>query len=192
MPDSKLLRRRLKTAEGQLLLLALTFLAALVTAVGALCLRSVLFEPYIRHRVAELSPTLREQGRHVATGQAPAESLKELKTAQLAGLYGGLINGIVEDPEDRLADSLFKFHSSDLMDRLTITAAVGSHAQRLKAVELLRISGKDNRSKAAALCLYLSERARRTGDEKIRERAESVLRQFGEHSVDHPAGERDE
>ena len=91
------------------MLLAVTFAGALVLAVGALCFRSVLFEPYIRHRVAELGDDLKERGKKVASGKEPAESLKKLTATQVAGLYGGLINGTLDDDENLLADSLFKF-----------------------------------------------------------------------------------
>lgn len=192
MPDSKAIRRKLKTAEGQLMLLAATFAGALVLAVGTLCFRSVLFEPYIRHRVAELGDDLKERGKKVASGKEPAESLKKLTATQVAGLYGGLINGTLDDDENLLADSLFKFHSPVLMDRLQITAAVGNHNQRLKAVELLKISGKDNRSRAAELCRHHFDRARRTGNTELRKHAEAVLRQFNERPFNDPEGDPDE
>lgn len=192
MPDSKAIRRKLKTAEGQLLLLATTFLGALVMAVGTLCLRSVLFEPYIRHRVEELNDNLKERGEKVASDEQPAESLKKLTVTQVAGLYGELINGTLDDDENLLADSLFKFHSPVLMDKLQITAAVGNHTQRLKAVELLKISGKDNRPRAAELCRHHFDRARRTGNTELREHAEAVLRQFNERPLNDPEGDPDE
>lgn len=174
----KSIRRRLKTARGQLLLLAATFAGALVLAVGALCLKSVLFEPCIRHRVAELSDDLAERGGKVASGEQPAESLKKLTSTQVAALYGGLINGRLDDDGNRLTGSLFEFQSPVLMDRLKITAAVGNPSQRQRAVELLRISGEDNRPRAVELCRHIYDRARRTGDKELGELSESVLREL--------------
>lgn len=184
MPDIKAIRRGLKTAEGQLLLLAATFLGALILAAGTLCLRSVLFEPYIRHRVVELDDDLKQRGADVASGKQPADSLEKLSVTQVAGLYGGLINGVVDDPKNLLAASLFKFHSRVLMDKLQITVAVGNHNQRRRAVELLKISGTDNRSRAAELCRHIVDRARRTGDTELRQLSESVLRQFNDSGGD--------
>lgn len=185
MPDFQSIRRRLKTAEGQLLLLAATLAGALVMAAGTLVARPFLFEPYIRHRVVELPDPLKEIGEQVASGDQPADSLKKLTVTQVAGLYGGLINDTLDDGENRLAESLFKFHSEVFMDRLQTTAAVGNHDQRRRAVELLglstgRLSGKDNRSRATELCRHFVDRARRTGDTELRQASESVLRQFEE------------
>ncbi len=178
MPDSKAIRRKLKTAEGQLLLLATTFLGALVMAVGTLCLRSVLFEPYIRHRVEELNDNLKERGEKVASDEQPAESLKKLTVTQVAGLYGELINGTLDDDENLLADSLFKFHSPVLMDKLQITAAVGNHTQRLKAVELLKTARSYNSPLAAVLFRLHFYRLRRTVNTSLRLHSFSFLRQL--------------
>jgi hypothetical protein len=183
MPDVKTIRRKLKTAEGQLLLLAATFAGALVMAVGTLVARPFLFEPYIRHRVVELPDALKERGEQVASGELAADSLKNLTVAQVAGLYGGLINNSFDDGENRVAESLFKFHSEVLMDRLKTTAAVGNHGQRRRAVELLEMSkdepsGMANRSRAAELCRHIFDRARRTGDTELRQASEAVLRQL--------------
>ena len=183
MPDVKTIRRRLKTAEGQLLLLTATFAGALVMAAGTLVARPFLFEPYIRHHVVELPGPLKEIGERVASGERPADSIKNLTVTQVAGLYGGLINDSLDDGENRLAESLFKFHSEVFMDRLRTTAAVGDHDQRRRAVELLglstgRLSGKGNRSRAAELCRHISDRARRTGDTELRQASEAVLRQL--------------
>ena len=192
MLNEKAIRRNLKTPAGQLKLLALTFTGALVLAVGTLCFRSVLFEPYIRQRVAELNDDLKERGQDVADGEEPGEWLRELTPTQVAGLYGGLINGTVNDDETQLAQALFNYHPLDLMHWLEITAAVGNHKQRLNAVDLLRISGKEYPSRATELCRHHLKQARRTGDAKLQKQAEAVLHHLNQYRVDNFAGDPDE
>lgn len=176
--DYRTFRRHLRTPKGQLILFAVTFTGALCLAVAPLLTRGLLFEPYIRHRVAELSEDLKQRGEDVASGEEPPGSLQKLSPAQIAGLYGALINSEIDDKENRLARTLHEFHSQELMSRLTITVAAGNQSQRRKALNLLSLTDIEDRSRAAMLCRHIEVRAKRTGDNNLHPAALRVLNQL--------------
>ena len=176
------IRRQLKTARGQLLLFGATFCGAIVMAIGALCLKPVLFEPYIRHRLPPLSAPMREFADRVTLETSSDDDFRTLREADVNSLYGGLINGEVEDPDNYIIDGLIQFRPGVVLDRLRITVATGSSNQKLRALRLLERSRAEDRVQAVRLSQVLVDRAIRTGDLQIQQTAESVL--YSLNSVD--------
>ena len=176
MISMKQSRRWLKTARGQLLLFAAVYGGAIVMAVGSLILKPVLFEPYIRHRLPTMSDELKAKVEAIASGTASADQLEGLSSNSLTAAYGGLINNEFSDPEGRVISGLVRFRSEEVLGRLQTTVATGTVDQRQQAIRLLKASRSADRSQAIRLTRSLFDRALRTGDQEIRQAAESALR----------------
>ncbi len=170
------IRRRLKTARGQLLLFGMVYCGAIVMAFGSLILKTVLFEPYVRHRLPPLGADLKADIEAIATGAESVDEIRELSTDNVAMMYGGLINAEFSDPSGRVISGLVRFRSEELLDRLQTTVATGTADQKLQALRLLEALDSVNRIEAIRLTRILLDRALRTGDREIRDASESALR----------------
>ena len=172
-------------------MLAVVFAGALVLAVTALFLKEIFFRGYIRHRTVALNDSVQELAEDLAEGTRPASEIEDVDEMSVRALYGALIDATVNDPEKRLTAALVKFHERRVLGRLRITVAAGSREQRFRAIQLLVGQDLEDDDIVLDLCRAAGKRARRQGDTKLRELAESVAASLELHSQE-PVGEHPE
>lgn len=189
--DWKQKKIELRSARGQLLLLAGTFAGALVLAVAALFVKEVFFRGFVRHRTVVLTEQQKELAEGVVTGRLAGSEIEDMDDLSVRALYGALIDATVNDPEKRLTSALVKFHERKFVSRLRITLAAGSREQRFRAIQLLVDQDLVGDKVIMELCREAGLRARRHGDEVLRELAESVVA-FGESHPRKPVDEEPE
>lgn len=177
MPNEKRRQRRLfiRSARGQLAMLGVVFAGALVLAVTALFLKEIFFRGYIRHRTVPLTEFLKHVAAGVADGSRNESEIEDMDEVSVRALYGALIDATVNDPEKRLTAALLKFHQRRVLGRLRITVAAGSREQRFRAIQLLVDRNFEDDEIVLELCRAAGMQARRQGDTKLRELAESVV-----------------
>jgi hypothetical protein len=171
----RLNRLWLRSVPGQLTLLGVTYVGAVVLAVAALCLRSLLFEPYIRetYQTAErLGPLVRA----VARGDATREQLQQLDRENAGLLYDAWLSDAELDPQGRLARRLFADHGPSIMERLRRTLVVGNAAQRARALQMLGFLAEPSlRPEALELVRYARQKAERRGETELERQAAALL-----------------
>jgi hypothetical protein len=198
----KVNRVALRSIHGQLILLGGTFLGAIVLAVAALCLRSVLFEPYIREKFPPLPESLETILDDVAKGRRDSDALataiearvKRLSDPErprapdeasargqvLTEVYGAWIDAPDFDPAGRLARPFFSEYGRFIIERVRQTQVVGNERQRLRALDLLRYAPfAEVRAEARQLCDYARQRAQRRNEAALGQHAQEVLHQLG-------------
>jgi hypothetical protein len=165
----------LRSAPGQLTLLAILYGGAVLLAVAALCLRSVAFEPFIRERVPPLPERLAELARTVA--EAPGgKELPPLSGEDVDLLVGAWIDEPDLDPQGHLAEDLLARRGAAVLEHVRRTLVVGDPPQRARAVALLgRVTTEELKPQALALCRYARRRAEARGDSDLAAQASATL-----------------
>jgi hypothetical protein len=163
-------RAYLRSAPGQLALLAVAFAGAVVLAVAALVLRERFFEPFVREKYPPLEGRLRDvagllAGKEIADQQR-SELEKEVRETPrgVDAVYGGLIEDSDLDLDHRLERWLLRTGRADLLGRLRRTLAAGNERQRAGALRLLEWVAGEGDDEAIALVRQARERARRRGE----------------------------
>jgi hypothetical protein len=152
------------------------FLGAVVLAVVALCLRSVLFERALGETYRTPSEALAALLRAVAAGTATPEQLRQLEEEKAELLYEAWMGDPALDPQGRLARQLLARRGAAMMERARRTLALGTVGQRERAVELLGfVPEGDLRSEAVDLCRRELRLATRRGEHELAARARRVL-----------------
>jgi len=174
----KFTKADVRSVRGQLALLAITFLGAIILAVAALCLRSVFFEAYVREKHAPLPAHLKKYLDDTAAGKAVA-SAEKLGQTEIGLLYGAWFDDAASDPEDRLARCLISADGRYILGQLRRTLVAGNLTQRTRAVRLLTlITVEELKSEVIELCRYVHERAWRRGELELVKQAQVHLNQL--------------
>jgi hypothetical protein len=173
-----------RSIQGQLALLGLTFVGAVGLAVVALIFRSSFFEYHVHERYPEASARILAmiEGAARASGALEAESLEPLGTEEREAAYGAWISDPAADPMGRAAVRVLWTNPDALIRRLRITFVAGNLAQRRRALELLSYATPEARDGAIALGRFVAERARRRGEWDLVEQANHVLERFSSMS----------
>jgi hypothetical protein len=172
----KISRLWLRSARGQLTLLGIAYLGAVVLAVVALCLRSVLFERLVGESYRKPPDRLAVLLRTVAAEDATPEQLQQLKEEDPGLLYEAWLGDAGLDPQGRLARRLLSLHGEGMLERVRRTLALGTVAQRTRAVDLLAFAQRDElRPEVVRLCHHELRRAQRRGEDDLAGRLRRVL-----------------
>jgi hypothetical protein len=176
-PRSQAWKQRVRSVQGQLALLAVTYAGALGLVVLALVLRTVLFERYVREKFEPMPAPLQAAAQRIASGQQPADSVMAFNQKEDGLLYGALLQHGVEDPEHRLADALAHHRPRWLLDQVRGTLVAGSLPQRQRALDLLcSISAEPLRPEMVRLCEFCCQRATVRGEPAMLDRARDLIR----------------
>jgi hypothetical protein len=188
-------RAYLRSVQGQLAVLGITFAGGVALAGAALLLRDRLFEPYAREKYPPLEGRAQEVAKELAGGpidpkqrEKLEKELQEMPKAMDA-VYGELITGSGLDGEQRLARWLIRANRKDLLGRLRRTLVVGSPAQRAEALRFLGLlAGGQANGDVIELASRAREQARRRGEAALVEQADGLLRRLGKEREDGPTG----
>lgn len=173
------IRRRMRTMGGQLTMIGMSYVGAVILAVAAVVLRPWLFDPYIRQRQPDATPQFVERLQTMADGTTPVDAIQEYTVEQVHVALGILIDGRITDSEKIVSGKLMEYHSSTVVDRLKITAATGSANQQLRAVQLLTaVAGVNRADEALAICRYIRDQAWRRKRSKLQAAADTAVRQL--------------
>jgi hypothetical protein len=171
----KITRLWLRSVPGQLALLGGAYLGAVVLAVVALCLRGVFFERFIGETYRAAPEDLTAALRAAAAGEATPEQLRRLEEDPNL-LYDVWMANADLDPQGRLARRLLARHGRLTLERVRRTLALGTAAQRGRALDLLALADEaELRPEVVQLCRYELRRARRRGEEGLAGRAVGLL-----------------
>ena len=173
------IRRRMRTIEGQFGMMGGAILGAVAMAIAALCLRTILFDPYIRQRNPEPTPAFVKTMQEIADGARSAESIDEFSSEQVAVAYGILIDHRIQDSKKVVTRRITHFQSPVVVDRLKITAATGSDVQRLAAISVIAEFSAPVPPDAVTILNYIRERGRRTKNNELFQAVEAVFSQPG-------------
>lgn len=201
-------RKAIRSIRGQLTLLGVTYVGALVLALAALATRSLFFEPYIREKFPPLPGELDHLVERVADGTAGVEQINERidalaqqeakrktplgSAAPLPGevqaarerwwhaVYGAWIDTDDLDANHRLARAFLARPGGFVCERTRQTLVVGNADQRGKALQLLAMTSGADQAAARELCAFARERAARRHEPQFVAQAEAALRRLGE------------
>jgi hypothetical protein len=172
-------RTAIRSVRGQLALLGAAYTGAVVLAVAALCLRSLVFERHIGEKHVPLSAELDALRQDLAAGDAGPERWRRLTESERDALYGAWIDAPERDPEKKLARLLLSREDPGTLGRIRQTLVVGKYEQRLHAVQLLALIPADDWTpEAAQLACYAQEQARRRGEPELVRQAEAARERF--------------
>jgi hypothetical protein len=172
----KITRRWLRSAQGQLALLGGAYLGAVALAVVALGLRSAFFERNVGEAYRPAPEPLMTLLKATAAGKATPEQLRSLEEAKANLVYDAWMSEADLDPQGRLARRLLSWHGRLMLERVRRTLALGTAAQRARALDLLGWAGEaELRPEVVRLCRYELRRARRRGEEDLAGRAADLL-----------------
>jgi hypothetical protein len=196
----KFARIPIRSVQGQLGLLALTYAGGVMLAVLALCLRDIFFEKYIREKYPPLGEASGALVTRLAAGRGSVEDLDKLaeeQAKQRAGefpvervypqvqnelmdaVYGAWIEDPERDPDGNLARRLLSAKAEFIIARIRRTLAAGSPGQRLRAVEWLALGPpKDHETEWLDLALWARARSQRRGETELANRAGAVVHQL--------------
>jgi hypothetical protein len=170
----------LRSVRGQLTLLGLAYAGAVALAIAALCTRSIFFERFIGESYKTASEELAVLLQAAAEGNADQHQLARLKDANPDVLYEAWMGDDRLDRDGKLARYLFSVHGEVILDRARRTLALGTVAQRLRALDLLGwVELVELRPEAARLCRFALERARRRDEAELADRAGRLLTRLG-------------
>lgn len=194
----KLPKAWLRSAGGQLSLLAVVYLGALVLAGLAILLRDVFFERYVREKYPPLTGQVERLARDLAIGRAgaddvramadklavqPARGVHDPQAARQAALdqlvsslYGTWVSDPAIDQKNLLRICLLSDFSGTTIQRVRITLAVGNAFQRRRAVEFLTAPPAHvDSSEVMGLLRYAAQRAERRGESDLAALANAAL-----------------
>lgn len=173
------IRRRMRTMGGQLTMIGLSYLGALVMAVAAHFVRPLIFDPYIRQRMPEVNEKFIARLQEMADGKISPDTIQEYTPGQVHMAFAILIDGHIEDRKKIVSRQLAEYQSQTVIVRLQITAATGSEPQQQNAVFMLEAGAEHlPPNEAVKICRYIREQARRRGRSSLYEAADRAVNQL--------------
>jgi hypothetical protein len=175
----KISRQGLRSLQGQLTLLALAYVGALLLALVALCCRSLFFERFLGETFRAASEDLAPLLQAAADGTARGPELLKLKNADGDVLYEAWMHDEQLDRQGRLARYLFSVQGDLILERARRTLAVGTREQKARALDLLGwTDSPELRREADRLGRRALERALRRGEDELGGRARDLLQKL--------------
>lgn len=187
----------LRSAPGQLALLAAVLLGGAVLAGLIVALRGPVFERHARETYPPPDDFAREAARTLADPDADPASIEEIgrgftereqgaaangkqaapRFADLEAVYGAWIGDAALDRGGHLPRRLTELRPDWVFGRLRVTLVAGSPAQQSRALAWLeRLAGDERyRPQIEPLVEYARRKAQRRGDENLRQEADAVL-----------------
>ncbi len=174
-----------RTPRGQLSVIGAIYLGALIISGVVLALRPRLNETVRERFPAKLDEldvaALHQETLDIAEGRAAPKTLGQRNTQELHIIYGSMLNDDSIGMKNPLSRALWAEYGPEMITRVRKTLAVGSLAQRLRALEFLGIMSEPNLvDEAIELCQFAAQRSRRCGESEIVARAESLVLTFRE------------
>lgn len=191
------LKKRLRSAPGQLSSLGVLFLGAIALGIVVVCLRSSVFERYSRETYSSLDDRTRPLAQILAVREIREDQLAEVgnqlaersqnvtlnsqqnnaQPTDLERLYGAWMQDEIADPDGLFPRRLTRLQRDWVFDRLKVTCVAGSPAQQARALVWLRLVSEDrgNFDRARELAEYVRRKAERCGFAEIQHQAEAIL-----------------
>jgi hypothetical protein len=192
---------RMRSVPGQMALLGIVFLCAVVLGIVIICLRGPVFERYSRESYLTLEGYAEEASRILADPKSSGEQVAEVgrqlaeriqaasidprqtkaRFNELEKIYGAWIQDDSIDASGYLVIRLTNLQTDWIFRRLRMTLAAGSPAQQARALVWLRFVAreKSNNERVEPLASYARRKAERRGDREILELADAVLASEG-------------
>lgn len=169
----------MRSPRGQFTLLAAAYAGAMLLAVVALGMRSLVFERwFLREKFPRPTQKLHESLAQASGNPREIERAADLPADDFHIAYGLWINGELDDPRFELARAWSRKRPKDLFTRVRGTCLVGSPKQRRRALDALRLIDDETLSlEKSRLIRYLDSRARVRGDLELREAIERTAGQ---------------
>ena len=192
--------QKFQTVSGQLTLLGLVFICAVVLGVAIVCLRDRVFERYSREKYPPLDGYAAEASRVLVNPSSSAEQVEEvgkqlreriqaaardrqrasMRFNDLEGLYGAWMQDEAFDPTGSLAQRLTHLQPDWVFQRLRVTLVAGSHNQELRTLAWLRfVAGNTSEGGSLAqfdeLAEYARRKAQHRGDREFEQLADAVI-----------------
>jgi hypothetical protein len=162
--------RALRTLRGQAWLFGATLVVAVGLA-GVAASQRAFFERHVLEKYPAVSATAADLARRIERGDRVDADLRATTPVVRADLYGEWMQRPAADARQRTPATLMTLDPAFYRERVEMTLAGGSADQRARALLFVRAS----RSAVFAPSIrWTLERARATGDERLRRDVESI------------------
>ncbi|MBM83686.1 MAG: hypothetical protein CMJ78_24265 [Planctomycetaceae bacterium] len=171
----------LRSARGQLTLIAVVLVGAVVMAAISVGLRSLFFDGTIRQKLPSATEQVQKIVERITEGKGDIARVDEFTDRELQEVYGLLINEPEVDTERIISARLSSQHTGYMLRQLRVTHVVGNQIQRTQALELMNlINDPKVAQEALKLGRFALRRAKNRQEPAIVKKATSVIRHLEE------------